>query len=169
MGEVSKISLLSTSHGTEVFDCGDDDLNFWLKNKALVAQLSRTARTYVLTDNEQVLGYYTLSLGRVGRKELPRAMRRDMPGHPIPLVLLARLAVDTSMQGRGVGKALVKDAFNKGLEVARIAGGIGLFVEAKSPEVEAFYVQLGFLKQSTLGDKLFLPYPRVTDASRNNS
>lgn len=162
MGELSKISLLSTSHGTEVFDCGDDDLNFWLKNKALVAQLSRTARTYVLTDNEQVRGYYTLSLGRVGRQELPRAMRRDMPGHPIPLVLLARLAVDTSLQGRGIGAALVKNAFNKGLEVAKIAGGIGLFVEAKSSEVEGFYANLGFLKPPAFGGKLFLPYPRET-------
>jgi GNAT superfamily N-acetyltransferase len=168
LGEISKISLLTAGHGTEAFDCGDDDLNFWLKNKALVAQLSRTARTYVLTANEQVLGYYILSLGRVARQELPRPMRRDMPGHPIPLVLLARLAVDASMQGRGIGRALVKDAFNKGLEVARIAGGIGLFVEAKSSEVEGFYASLGFLKPPAFGGKLFLPYPRETD-SQNGS
>lgn len=162
MEELSQLTLLSVDHKTELFDCSDQGLNLWLQDKAIVAQIAGTAKTYVFTSQDRVLGYYSLALGRVERKELPRAMKNDMPSHPIPLVLLARLAVDKSLQGRGLGSAMVRDVFLRGIEVSKIAGGVGVFVDLAEAQLEDFYLRLGFLKSPSLGGRLFLPYPRAT-------
>lgn len=162
MEELSQLTLLSVDHKTELFDCSDKVMNLWLQDKAIVAQVAGTAKTYVFTNQDRVLGYYSLALGRVERKELPRAMKKDMPSHPIPLVLLARLAVDKSLQGRGLGSAMVRDVFLRGIEVSKIAGGVGLFVDLAEAQLEDFYLRLGFLKSPSLGGRLFLPYPRAT-------
>lgn len=164
MEELSQLTLLSVDHKTELFDCSDQGMNLWLQDKAIVAQVAGTAKTYVFTNQDRVLGYYSLALGRVERKELPRAMKKDMPSHPIPLVLLARLAVDRSLQGRGLGSAMVRDAFLRGVEVSKIAGGVGLFVDLAEAQLEDFYLRLGFLKSPSFGGRLFLPYPRATAA-----
>lgn len=164
MEELSELTLLSVDHRTELFDCSDQGMNLWLQDKAMIAQIAGTAKTYVFTSQDRVLGYYSLALGRVERKELPRSMKKDMPSHPIPLVLLARLAVDRSLQGRGLGSAMVRDAFLRGVEVSKIAGGVGLFVDLAEAQLEDFYLRLGFLKSPSLGGRLFLPYPMATAA-----
>src|SRR5262245_9271921 len=98
---------LEASHDLSAFDCGSPDLNEYLKTHALDDQQNQSARTYVARRGDGVVGYYTL--GRVGEaRGNARAGRQGLARHPVPVLLLARLAVDDSEQGRGIGKGLLK-------------------------------------------------------------
>ena len=100
---------LEESHNCEPFCCGESVLDTWLKIRARKNEASGASRTYVITRANDVVGYYSLAAGSVGHAIMPGRIRRNMPD-PVPIMLLARLAVDTSLQGRGIGRALLRDA-----------------------------------------------------------
>jgi hypothetical protein len=112
--------LLTAAHDLGRFDCGAIELNDFLRKHALASIGSGSARTYVAMRGRKLAGYYSLAFGAVTAEAAPERIRKGMPRHPIPVMLLARLAVDRSEQGRGLGKGLLKDAFRRTLGASEI-------------------------------------------------
>lgn len=136
--------LLDSSHTTDGFDCGDDDLNIWLAGRALQNQDTGNSRTWVVIDDQRrVVGYYASCTAVVFHRDAMRKVRRNSPD-PVPAVLLARLAVDTKSAGQGLGKALLKHFILKSLEVAQLVGVRVLLVHAANQGVAALYRRYGF-------------------------
>jgi GNAT superfamily N-acetyltransferase len=150
---------LSPKHDVSAFDSGVESLNRWLKSRALKNQASGASRTYVMCDGSKVLGYYSLASSAVVPDQVSGRFRRNMPD-PVPVVVLGRLALDLSQQGKGLGRALVRDAGLRVIQAADTIGIRGVIVHALSPDVSAFYEKLGFepsplnpaLWMLTLGD-----------------
>ncbi len=130
----------------EGFRCGVASLDTWLVEHALGADAAGSARTYVVVDEEQdrVVGYYALSVASLEREEATGRAARGMPRHPIPAMLLARLAVDESVQGEGVGAMLLADAMQRTLLVAEETGIRLLLVHAVDEDARSFYLHYGF-------------------------
>ena len=125
---VSGPQLLSDSHDLSDFDCDEPLLNDWLIRRALAKQSSGASRTFVVVDNRRrVIGYYALSAGAVAHRDSAGAVRRNMPD-PIPVMVLARLAIDRDAQGKQLGGALLKDAVLRALSVSENAGVRALLV-----------------------------------------
>jgi len=101
---------LNAGHDVSPFDCGKPVLNDWLVRHARQAQASGSAKTFVVVDRERIVGYYSLAVGQVDTLEAPERIRKGMGQYPIPVVLLARLAVSLHHQGRGIGRGLLQDA-----------------------------------------------------------
>lgn len=137
---------LDARHSVEEFDCGNDSLNLWLKKHAAQAASVGSARTFVVHDNEQrrIVGYHALAAASVTHAAATRRARKGMPRHPIPAALLARLAVDTSVQGRGIGAWLLRDAMLRALSAADAMGIRLLLVHAIDDDARSFYVRHGF-------------------------
>lgn len=135
--------LLGTQHDTQAFHSGVQTLDDWLKKRALKNQTSGASRTFVVCEGTRVLAYYALASGAIVSREAPGKFRRNMPD-PIPVVLLGRLAVDESLHGQGVGRALVKDAAHRVLGAADLIGIRGLIVQALSQQAKDFYEAVGF-------------------------
>jgi GNAT superfamily N-acetyltransferase len=138
---------LGPDHLLSGFACGVDSLNAWLPKHARAAAASGSARTYVIEDAEQgrVVGYHALCAASVSRREANPRARRGMPRHLIPAVLLARLAVDRSVQGHGLGAFLLRDATARTLAAA--AAGLGIrvtLVHVLNESARDFYVHHGF-------------------------
>ena len=125
------------------FDSGQPALDTWLRHNARKSQSSGAARTYVITAGQAVIGYYALAVGSVSRAEATGTVRRNMPD-PIPVMLLARLAMDRRWQGRGLGAALLRDAALRTLQAAEIAGIRAMLVHAISADAARFYRYFGF-------------------------
>lgn len=138
------------------FDCGNPDLTSWLHEIALLAQRKHTARVFVIHRKRRVFGYYTLSMAHVYRADAPRSLRGGVP-REIPCVLLGRLAVDQREQGRGVGRALVKDAIHRTARAAVEVGAVAMLVHATDDRARAFYEGIDFLPSPTNPLHLFLP------------
>ena len=136
-------TLLGESHQLTEFDSGTTSLDDWLRRRGLANQVSGAARTFVLCQDRRVIGYYALASGAVAVTAATGRFRRNMPD-PIPVVLLARLAVDRSYQGKGLGRALFRDAALRVLSAADAIGIRGLLVHAISEEAKTFYLALGF-------------------------
>ncbi len=100
---------LGAHHQLEQFDSGVESLDYWLKRRAMKNQATGASRTFVVCENRRVLAYYALAPGAIATDEVPGHFRRNMPS-PIPVVVLGRLAVDQTLRGRGVGRAVVRDA-----------------------------------------------------------
>jgi len=111
-----------------------------------MADASGTARTYVLADGLRVLGYYALTPAAVDRRDLPERHARGMLAHPIGVILLARLAVDQSLQGKGYGRALLADAAVRTLQAAELVGARAMLVHARDDRAASFYERLGFTR-----------------------
>ncbi len=144
-----RIALLSRDHQLHTFDSGAAELDDWLRRFARVADAAGTARTYALADGPTVLGYYALTPGAVNRQDLPERHARGMPAHPIGVILLARLAVDRSLQGKGYGRALVTDAAVRTLQASELVGARALIVHARDEPAAGFYERLGFTRSPT--------------------
>lgn len=136
--------LLTSTHDLSAFDCGKTPLNTFLARFALINQLSGTARTFVVHRENRVAGYYSLAAAAAEPAATTRRVSKGQPQYPIPLTLLARLAVDGSEQGRGLGPALLKDAFKKFLAAQEIVASRALLVHAKDDEAVKFYARFGF-------------------------
>ena len=146
MGKIRKLSppeLLSDHHDFEDFRCGESSLDDWLRRRARANQLSGASRTYVLCREERVVGYYALASGAVTAENAPGRFKRNMP-NPIPVAVLARLAVDKQWQGHGIGRALFRDAALRIANAADSIGIRGIVVHAISEEAKEFYLRLGF-------------------------
>ena len=133
---------LTVEHVLGGFDCGVASLDDWLQRRALQNQASGASRTFVVCDAGQVVAYYALAASAVAPDATPGRFRRKMPD-PIPVVVLARLAITRVHQGRGLGRALFQDAANRVIHAADAIGIRGLLVHAISAEAKAFYVGLG--------------------------
>lgn len=134
---------LGPQHEVELFRSGVETLDTWLKRRALKNQSSGASRTFVVCQDSRVLAYYALASSAVALDAAPGRFRRNMPD-PIPVVVLGRLAVDQSMQGQGLGRALAQDAGRRVLQAAAAIGVRGLLVHALSADAKAFYERLGF-------------------------
>jgi GNAT superfamily N-acetyltransferase len=144
-GRLSAPQPLAADHRTEGFSCGEASLDEWLRRRALVNQTTVVSRTFVVTDDQgQVLAYYALAAGAVSHQESPGSIRRNMP-EPIPVMVLARLAVDQRLQGRQVGGALLKDALRRAAAVAHNVGVRALLVHALNEHARQFYIHYGFM------------------------
>lgn len=154
--EALSLHKLSAGHVTDSFDCGQDDLNRFLKRFALANQAANAAQTYVACRASRVVGYYSLAVGSVQREDSPSRVVKGMARHPAPVMILARLAVDLSSQGSGVGKALLKDALLRTAQVADIAGIRALVVHAKDHDARRWYEQFDFEPSPTDPLHLFL-------------
>lgn len=139
---LSAPSLLNTAHDLSAFDCGVPTLNDWLRRRAPQNQASGASRTFVCCEGNVVVGYYALAASAVAPAATPGRFRRNMPD-PIPVVVLARLAVAASHQNQGLGRALFQDAARRALFAADAIGVRGLIVHALSDAARAFYLQLG--------------------------
>ncbi len=127
-------------------------LDTWLIEHARAATGAGAARAYVVCDREQddrVVGCFALNAGGVDPASAPPRVRAGMPRHSIPVVLLARLAVDLSVQGHGLGALLLADAICRWLAAAESVGVRALLVHAKDESARAFYVRFGFVVSLT--------------------
>src|SRR5690606_33257708 len=126
-------------HDVDAFGCGKEALDRFLQRHALVNQKAGSAQTYVVCRGEQrVAGYYSLAVGAVEHADVPGRVSKGLARHPIPVMLLARLAIDRSEQGKGLGKALLKAALLRPAQAADIAGIRALFVHAKDDEARSW-------------------------------
>lgn len=137
---------LGNEHRINGFGCGVGSLDIWLVKHARAAAGAGSARTYVVVDAEQdrVVGYHALSLASIEQADATDRGRKGMPKHPIPAMLLARLAVDREVQGKGIGAFLLRDAMSRALSVAEQAGMRLLLVHALNEKARAFYEHFGF-------------------------
>jgi len=135
---------LTDQHRTAGFDSGDSSLNQWLEQRALANQRSGATRTFVVCDGDGVVkAYVALASGAVAVSASPGRFRRNMPD-PIPVVVLARLAVCRSAQGKGLARAVLADAFERVLQASEQIGVRGILVHAASAAARSFYLHMGF-------------------------
>ncbi len=147
---------LQAVHERSGFDCGSMPLNDYLRKYALQNHQNRSARTYVAARGNRVVGYYTLAAGSVDRAQTPQRVAKGLANHPVPIILLARLAVDRSEQGHGLGKGLLKDALLRVVRAAELIGCRALLVHAKDSTAKAFYEKFGFIPSPTHQLHLYL-------------
>ena len=133
---------ISPAHDCSAFSCGQVTLDEWLQRRALSNHESGASRTYVVAEGGRVLAYYALASGGLISAEASGRFRRNMPD-PIPVAILARLAIDLSCQGQGLGRALFRDAALRVMSAADVIGIRGLIVHALTDEAAAFYRALG--------------------------
>jgi predicted N-acetyltransferase YhbS len=147
---------LKSSHDLSTFDCGVPALSDFLKKFALQNQQHQTARTYVAARANRVVGYYTLAAGSVEREETTARVAKGLAGHPVPVILLARLAVDVSEKGKGLGASLLVDALQRVVQAAEIVGCRAVLVHAKDEAAKGFYQRFGFEPSPVDEFQLFL-------------
>jgi GNAT superfamily N-acetyltransferase len=142
----SDLEPLGRGHDLEDFDCGVASLDIWLRKHATQARAVGSARTFVVTDAEQqrVVGYHALTAASVSHQEATPRAAKGMPRHPIPAALLARLAVDQSVQGHGIGAWLLRDAMLRTIAAAESVGIRVLLVHAIDDNARRFYQPHGF-------------------------
>lgn len=148
MGRFS-IETLARRHDVDRFDCGQDALNRFLKRFAFSSQQANASQTYLALADDQVIGYYTLVVAEISHNDAPGRLSQGLARHPIPLMLLARLAVGCQWRGQGVGSGLLKDAMLRTLQAAEIAGIRALAAHAKDEAAQGFYAHFGFLPSPT--------------------
>ena len=142
---LSKVEPVSESHDVSRFDCGrHESLNDWLKRFALTNERNESARTYVVHRNGLVVGYYSISAGSVSVEEAPTRISKGLARHPIPVILLARLAVDKDERRTGLGKAVLKDALRRIAQAADIVGARAVLVHAIDEQARKFYEHFDF-------------------------
>lgn len=158
------IEPLASAHNRPSFSCGNISLDKYLRTQARQDIRRRISRAFMAIDAEQpdqILGYYTLSSLAIDLSQLPQALARKLPKHPIPAALIGRLAVDERARGLGVGKMLLMDALNRTLTVSQKIAIFAMVVDAIDEQAEAFYRQFGFSALGTKGRRLFLPLKSV--------
>jgi GNAT superfamily N-acetyltransferase len=138
------IDKLRREHDLSDFDCGSTALNDWLKKFAWTNQQADSARTYLALVGDRVTGYYALTTGSVHKRESPQRIAKGLANHPIGVVLLARLAVNQLLRGKGLGKALLFDALSRIEEAADIVGVRAVLVHAIDETARRFYLHFGF-------------------------
>ena len=146
--EISAPQPLTSVHLLDKFNCGESVLDEWLKRRAMSNQLSGASRTFVVLDQDShVCGYYAMAAGAVAHQMATSSVRRNMPD-PVPVMVLARLAVDLRAQGIKLGASLLQDAVNRAVMVAENAGVRALLVHALNDKAKEFYEPYGFQPSS---------------------
>lgn len=159
-----RLERLDAHHDLSTFDSGNDELDGWLQRHALAAQQMDSARTFVLTKQNRVVGYFSLTMGSVLRHDAPPKLVRGLPAYPVGMVLLARLAVCRPEQGRGLGGTLLAEALRKAVAAGDAAAARLVVVDAIDENAAQFYRRYGFIP--TPEDPLRL-YRRMKDIARS--
>ncbi len=148
MSRVPRVQLerLDAHHDVSALNSGNEMLDAWLRRHALAAQQMDSARTFVALRAGRVVGYFSLTMGSVLRAEAPARLVRGMPAYPVGMVLLARLAVDQSQQGRGVGAMLLAEALRKAVAAGEAAAARLIVVDAVDDDAAGFYQRYGFVQ-----------------------
>lgn len=142
--QLGKPEPLAVFHRLDGFACGEASLDDWLRRRAMANQLSGASRTFVVADQtHRVYGYYAMAAGAVSHQMATSPVRRNMPD-PVPVMVLARLAVNTQAQGMQVGASLLQDAVNRAVAVSHNAGVRALLVHAINDRAQQFYESYGF-------------------------
>jgi len=149
-------ALLADHHKLDEFRSGVPALDDWLLRRARANQIAGASRVFVTCDSDRVVGYYALASSAIACGDATGRMRRNMPD-PIPVVVLARLAVDADYQGRKIGRGLMRDAAMRVLAAAGQIGIRGLVVHAISEDAKAFYLNFGLLPSPTNELTLMIP------------
>ena len=149
MTQKPQMSKLGPEHDLGAFDCGNDALNRFFKQHALQGQRIGISQTYVAAIDRKGAGFHTLVVGEVTHDDAPERLAKGLPRFPIPVAILARLAVDETWKGKGLGAALVVDAMRRVLNAAEIAGIRAMLVHAKDDAAQQFYQHLGFIPFDT--------------------
>ena len=150
------VRKLAPADSTEGFDCGQSALNQFLQRYALVNQKANSAQTYVCCLRGKVVGFYSLAVGGVDPEDAPTRVMKGMARHPVPVMILARLAVDRDHQKLGLGKALLKDALLRTAQAADIVGIRCLLVHAKDEAARHWYESWEFEPSPADPYQLFL-------------
>ena len=153
---VFTIEKLVRHHAVEDFDCGEAALNRFLIRFALVNQQANSSQTYIGLANGCVIGFYTLVVGEVSFDDAPERLKKGLARHPVPLMLIARLATSLTWQGKGIGAGLLKDAMCRTKQAADIGGIRALATHAKNENARAFYEHFGFIQSPTDPLHLFI-------------
>ena len=154
---------LNSHHKLDGFLCGISSLDSWLKTKARKNESARASRTYVLCDaNNDVIGYYALAVGSISAGYAPRKVKRNMPD-PIPVMLLARLAMHKNYQGKGLGDALLRDALLRILQASEIAGIKAVMVHAISQRAKKYYADRSFVESPSSPMTMILPLASIQE------
>lgn len=151
---------VTRDHVLSGFTCGITSLDDWLVKRALANEASSASRTFVVTENDRVVAYYALATGSVPLVDAPGKVRRNMPD-PVPVMVLARLAVDHNYQGLGLGQALLKDALLRTVHAADLAGIRAVMVHAISEEAKSYYLRAGFVESRHHAMTLFLTLQEI--------
>ncbi len=136
---------LNNAHQLSEFDFGKVSLTDWLIKHARQAQSSGSAKTFVVVDEQKAVAYFSLTLGQIDTFDAPERVRQGMGQHPIPVVLLARLAVDYRFSGLGVGTGMLKDAIRRAFLIAEQAGVRAIITHPLDEQANSFYLRFGFL------------------------
>ena len=166
MIQLSGPEPLNAAHHVRDFDCGKQELTEWLRRHALQSHQAGAARVFAVHRADRVVGYYALAAGSVEREEAPERVRRGLARHAIPVILLARLAVDLSERGQGLGAGLLKDALRRAASAASEIGARAVLVHAKDDEARAFYQHFDFDASPTDPLHLFLLMKDLRRAGR---
>lgn len=160
---MKRIELLDKSHNRTEFDCGNHALNQYLQQTARQHTQRGISRTFVLIDSSQattIIGYFTLSICEIRSVKLPPNIAKKYP-QTIAGIKLARLAVNKTYQRQGIGEILMIDAMKKAVNIAGLAGVIGLFVDAKDETAKNYYARYGFISLEDNDLSMFLPLPTI--------
>jgi GNAT superfamily N-acetyltransferase len=156
VNEDKRVEKLRSDHPVDEFDCARMELNRYLQRFAWQNQQAGAAQTYVGVVGEALVGYYSLAVGHVALEDAPERMKKGLAKHPVPIMLPARLAVDRRWQGQGVGSALLRDAMQRTVQAADIAGIRAFAVHAKDDEARRFYDHFDFVPSPTDPMHLFV-------------
>ena len=138
------IRKLAMGDSVDAFDCGQPELNRYIQRYAWINQKANSAQTYVACAGSEIAGYYSLSVAGVEHGGTPDRIAKGLAKHPVPVMLLARLAIDLKCQGQGLGTALLKDALLRTVQAADIAGIRALLVHAKDEAARQWYLKFDF-------------------------
>ena len=155
-----RVERLDSRHDLGAFSCGNEELDDWLRRHALAAQAMDSARTFVLVRRKVIVGYFSLTMGSVQRADAPAKLVRGLPQYPVGMVLLARLAIDRSSQGEGLGSRLLAHALRKAVAAGEAAAARLVVVDAIDDSATAFYARHGFAPAPEHPRRL---YRRMTD------
>lgn len=136
---------LERKHSLAGFSCGKPSLDVWFSRIALQAQAGGSAKTFVVLDGTRIAGYFSLTVGHVESLDAPERIRKGMGSHSIPVVILARMAVDSHYQGKGIGRGMLQDAIRRALVIAEQAGIRALLTHPIDQNAERFYARFGFV------------------------
>lgn len=161
-----RIEKLARAHAVDDFDCGEEALNRYLARYAFPNQQASAAQTYLALDGDRVVGFYTLVVGEVAFDAAAGRLKKGLARHPVPIMLVARLAVHRQRQGKGIGAGLLKDAILRTLQAADIAGIRALMVHAKDDTARAFYERFDFIASPTDPLHLYALIKDLREASR---
>ena len=139
-----KFSPLQENQKTDDFDCGNEELNLFLKTHAFSNQNRRLSSTVVAYYEAKIIGYYTLCPAQVEREIIPSKLTGGLPHYPIAAIRLCRLAIDQNYQGKGFGEELLVHALTKSLQISKEIGGYAVIVDAKNQTAKKFYEKYGF-------------------------